>query len=276
MGRKLVLFLCWSMAVSTVFAQQKTITEKDKEKQERKDKIARMAKQAEENALVYNKQSTFGFKLNTDGWGVLYEHGKYKTINITNLWWVDFGERKHPKEDRLTKTSGTSQGFLIIGNPLVYGKINTFYQLKAGLGQQRLIGGKGNKNGVAVSAIYGGGLAAGFLKPYYVTVQENLGSGELKDVKYYGDARDSLFFDPSYLIGGAGFGKGFNEMKITPGVHAHTGLRFDYGRYNEVLSALEIGINAEFYSKKMPIMALAPEKQFFFNAYVAIEFGKRK
>ena len=40
------------------------------------------------------------------------------------------------------------------------------------VGQQYLIGGKGNKNGVAVSAIYGGGLSLGYLKPYYLNVHD--------------------------------------------------------------------------------------------------------
>ena len=273
MRKKLYLFLCCSIAASVVFGQDKPISEKEKQKQERKDRIAKLAKQAEENALIYNKQSAFGFKLNTDGWGAFYEHGKYKTINITNLWWVELAERKHPKEDKQTLTS-QSQGFIIIGNPVIYGKQNTFYQVKVGFGQQRLIGGKGNKNGVAVSAVYGGGLSAGLLKPYYITVEPT--EGTFEDIKYQGGPEDSLFFDPNYLRGRAGFGKGFSEMTVTPGAHARAGLRFDYGHYNEILSALEVGVNAEFYTKKMPIMALAPAKQFFFNAYVAIEFGKRK
>lgn len=274
MSKKLYLFLFCLLSAVVVFGQKKTISEKDKEKQERKERIAKLAKQSEENALIYNKQSAFGIKLNTDGWGLLYEHGKYKTVKITNLWWVELGERKHPKEDKQTLTT-PSGGFILIGNPVIYGKANNFYQLKAGLGQQRLIGGKGNKNGVAVSAVYGGGLSAGILKPYYINVQLP-NTGTIADIKYEGTPADSLFFDPTNIIGGAGFGKGFSELTFTPGAHAHAGLRFDYGRYNEVLSALEIGINAEFYAKKMPIMALSPEKQFFFNAYVAIEFGKRK
>jgi hypothetical protein len=61
-----------------------------------------------------------------------------------------------------------------------------------------------------------------------------------------------------------------------PGLVAHLGLRFDYGRYNELLSALEIGISAEFYTQDMPIMVHAQPKQFFYNSYIAIEFGARK
>jgi len=37
-----------------------------------------------------------------------------------------------------------------------------------------------------------------------------------------------------------------------------------------------VGVNAEYYTKKMPIMINNPDKQFFFNGYVAIEFGRRK
>ena len=59
-------------------------------------------KQYEEGSLIYAKQSAFGFKLNTDGWGVFYEHGKYKTIKKTNIWWLEFGERKSHKEEKVT------------------------------------------------------------------------------------------------------------------------------------------------------------------------------
>jgi hypothetical protein len=43
-----------------------------------------------------------------------------------------------------------------------------------------------------------------------------------------------------------------------------------------VLSAIEVGINAEYYTKNMPIMVAAPDKKFFFNANIALVFGKRK
>ena len=65
-------------------------------------------------------------------------------------------------------------------------------------------------------------------------------------------------------------------MKFRPGVFAKTGLRFDYGRYNEMVSAIECGVNVEFYAQEMPIMVDNPAKRFFANIYVGIEFGRRK
>jgi len=244
---------------------------KQQKKADRREKINQLIKQEEEGALIYQKQGAFGFKFNTDAWSMFYEHGKYKTINKTSLWWLEFGERKHPKEEKVP-TLNAQQGFLIISS-YIYGKRNNFYYLKAGIGQQTLIGGKGNKNGVAVSAIYGAGVSAGLLKPYYIEIV-NPSTNQKQEIKY--NNNDSLFLDPTIILGKASFGKGFNEIKFVPGVHARAALRFDYGRYNEVLSAMEVGVNAEYYSQTMPILLLNPEKKFFFNAYIALVFGKRK
>jgi hypothetical protein len=53
-------------------------------------------------------------------------------------------------------------------------------------------------------------------------------------------------------------------------------MRFDYGRYNETVSALEIGMSLEAYGSKIPILLYQKERQLFFQGYVAIVFGKRK
>ena len=272
--KKLLLmsFILSSVFVSAQQTVKSTSTDtKQQKKAERREKINQLIKQEEEGALIYQKQGAFGFKFNTDAWSMFYEHGKYKTINKTSLWWLELGERKHPKEEKVP-TLNAQQGFLIISS-YIYGKRNNFYYLKAGLGQQTLIGGKGNKNGVAVSAIYGAGFSAGLLKPYYLEIV-NPSTNKKEEIKY--DNNDNLFLDPTIILGKGSFGKGFNEIKFVPGAHARAALRFDYGRYNEVLSAMEVGVNAEYYSQTMPILLLNKDKKFFFNAYIALVFGKRK
>jgi hypothetical protein len=272
---KKLIFVLFVFCGTTLLAQQKpasTVLSRNQKKAEKREKINQLIKQEEEGALIYQKQGAFGIKLNTDGWGAYYEHGKYKTITKTNLWWLEFGERKHPKEERVP-TITASSGFIIVSS-YIYGKQNNFYYLKAGIGQQRMIGGKGNKNGVAVSAIYGGGITAGLLKPYYLEIQ-NPNTNVRESIRYT-PANENLFLDPTIILGKGGLTKGIGETKIVPGAHARAALRFDYGRYNEMLSAIEVGVNAEYYSQKMPILLLNKEKSFFFNAYVAITFGKRK
>lgn len=277
--KKIIFLIVISTLTATAFAQTTTNTKpaaptKDDKKKERNARLNQLMKQYEEGSLIYAKQSAFGFKLNTDGWGMFYEHGKYKTIKKTNLWWLELGERKSPKEEKISSGQDIGGGFILVGNPYVFGKENNFYYLKAGVGQQYLIGGKGNKNGVAVSAIYGGGLSLGYLKPYYLNVHDPNTNTD-NDIRY-SDTVSEKFLDPTLINGASGFTKGFTEGKFVPGAYARLALRFDYGRYNELLSALEVGINAEYYSKEMPIMIQNEPKQFFYNAYIAIEFGKRK
>jgi hypothetical protein len=158
-------------------------------------------------------------------------------------------------------------------NPYVFGKQNNFYYTKFGYSQQRLLGNKGNKNGVAISAIAGGGLSVALLKPYYIKIKDPV-SDQVKDIRY--NNNDSLFLNPGVILGATGFSKGFGEMSFVPGVFGKAALRFDYGRYNDVVSAFEVGINIEGYSSKIKHMLLNKNRQFFFNAYAAIEFGRRK
>ncbi|GEO08435.1 hypothetical protein SAE01_09310 [Segetibacter aerophilus] len=265
--KNIVLVAISTLIVTVSYSQAKDL--KQQKKAEKREQINRMISQEEEGAIIFQKQTVFGVKLNTDGYGMFLEMGRMKTARKANLYSLEIGERKHSKEEKLSTITGT-----YLSNPYIYGKINNFYYAKLGYAQQRLIGNKGNKNGVAVSAIYGGGLSAGLLKPYYLKVAGRQGNSTT-DVKY--NNNDSIFLDnPGYVLGSSGFSKGFGEIKFTPGLYAKTALRFDYGRYNELVSAIEVGINLEFYSKKMRWMLEQKQKQMFFQAYAAIEFGKRK
>ena len=255
-----------------LMAQDSTHLSRDQRKAAKKEKVNQMIKQEEEGALIFQKQWLLGLKLNTDGWNLIYEHGKFKTIEKTKLWWLELGEHQNSKQEKLTLGSNTYPG-VAAGNAFVYGKENNFYYLKLGLGDQYLIGGKGNKSGVAVSAIYGGGLSLGLLKPYYLQVVNPL-TGELTDIKYTDDP--TTFMNTTDIIGASAFGTGFNQIKIKPGIQLRSALRFDYGRYNETLSAIEVGVNFEYYLDAIPVMVDIPAHHAFVNAFIGIEFGKRK
>jgi len=257
-----------------LMAQYKPIEKeksKNDKKAEKKERVNKLIKQEEEGMLIFQKQNIFGFKLYSDGWAALYEKGIMKTVDKTTLFMAEFGEHKSNKEH---KQPNVDQNGISFGNSFIYGKVNNFFFLKLGVGQSILLGGKGNKNGVAVSAIYGGGLSLGLLKPYYVKILD-VNSKEQK-IKYGENAvNDSLFLYGPFT-GGAGVFKGFNEPKVKPGVFVKGALRFDYGKYNETVSAIEAGFNAEYYTSSMPIMAIVKAKKLFLNVFIAIEFGKRK
>jgi len=233
----------------------------------KKERINNMMKMEEEGNLVFSKHSLFGFRLATDGYGIFYEKGKYKTNTKTLLYQFELNEKKSPKDHKVATTD--AYGYTL--NSVVIGKLNNFYQFKAAIGQQYLIGGKGNKNGVAVTAIYTGGLSLGILKPYYFNITDQYGN--TVRLKY------PAVIDSGYsnnISGAAGFGTGWSEVKFKPGLNAKTAMRFDYGRFNESITAIEVGLTGEYYFSSIPMMYGVPAKNFFFNAYLSIMFGKRK
>jgi hypothetical protein len=98
-------------------------------------------------------------------------------------------------------------------------------------------------------------------------------AGLRKNIKYEDDK--SLFLS-SRIIGSSGFSKGLNETAIIPGAYAKAALRFDFGRYNESIQAIEIGLSADFYSKKVQLMALNDARNLFLQGHIAFIFGRRK
>lgn len=268
--KALYLLVSFLFFVAAASAQVLRSGESASKKEQKRQKINAMIRQAEEGVLVYNKQTTMGIQARSNGYGLFYEMGRMKSPLRTTLYRIDLTEIKHPKEN---KFQNLSNPFLFLSNPYIYGKVNNFFQLSMGAGQQRMLGQKGNKNGVAVSAVYQGGLALGLLKPYYVQV-EDPGSDDLLYIKY-SSADSVLFLGPS-ILGSGGFWRGWSELKLQPGLYVKGALRFDYGRFNEVVSGIEVGFSAELYSKKIQIMALQNDKPFFLQAHIALLFGKRK
>lgn len=265
MKRLLILTSLFVLSVTAFSQQTKKSTGKSR-KEAKRDKVNAQIKAEEEGVVAYKKHFAFGIKLISDGYGISFEKGYSKSVKKATLFQLEISERKHQKEE---KQSNPNPG--VSSSPIIYGKINFFYPIKLGVQKQFLLGNKSNKNGVSVTGNIGGGLCIGLLRPYEVEVDKN---GARTFVKY--ESEDSLLFRSGPFYGGPGLGKGWNSLKFTPGLYVKPGLRFDYGRYNDLVAAIEVGVTAEFYTKKIPQMIDNKQKQLFFSAYFTVLFGKRK
>jgi hypothetical protein len=256
-----------------LYAQDSTSTAppptmKQARAQAKRNRMNNALRMEEEGDLIFNRQNIFGIRLASDGYGISYEKGYFRTPSRTTLWEFELNEKHSPKEHHI---SAQSDGFDF--SSVVPYKLNNLFEFKAAIGQQILIGGKGNKNGVAVTAIYTGGLTLGMLKPYYLDITNAI-SGASNQQTYSQFAADTITGDQ--ITGAAGILIGWDNLTIKPGINAKQAMRFDYGRLNQTVAAIEVGLTEEFFSGKMPIMYKVPANQFFFNAYVSILFGNRK
>jgi hypothetical protein len=271
---KKLLFLPVLLLSIPLFAQDSTGKNKSDKSVEKRKRTDAIIKQEEEGVLAYRKQSTLGLQLRSNGYGLFYELGRMRTPRFTNLYMIELTEIKDIKEDKVSPVGNGT-----FNSSFVYGKINNFYQGKLGFGQQYILGQKGNKNGIAVMGIYQAGISIGLLRPYYLTIKD--ASGNKRDIKY--DSPDSALFFNGAIEGSAGFGKGWNELEMVPGAFIKTALRFDFGKFNEKVQAIQIGVSLEGYSKKIEIMApsfggkeIVNPRQLFFMGHIAFVFGGRK
>ena len=156
--------------------------------------------------------------------------------------------------------------------PFIYGKTNNFYAFKLGYGMRKMIAGKPETKTVSVHWVYLGGLSLGLQKPYYLETY-NQDNGTIESIKYSEETERR--FLGQYIIGSSGFTKGLNETQIIPGFHAKTALHFDFAATKKSKIALETGINAEYYTKKIELMAYQDAKPYFIDVYVSLQFGGR-
>jgi hypothetical protein len=257
------------LAANITFAQDEEISKKERKeakKEEKRKRTAALIKQEEEGVLAYNKQTAFGLQLRTNGYAAFLELGRMKTPRFTNLYSLEISEIFHPKEEKVASANQT-----YFGGSFKYGKINNFYQVKLGFGQQYVLGQKGNKNGIAVLGIYQGGLSIGLQKPYYIDIDDG---NSARSIRYYG--ADTIAFLSDAILGSSGPSKGWDKAQIRPGAFAKLGLRFDFDSFNETIKALEIGLSVDGYAKKVAIMAHSKPERLFFQGHIGFVFGGRK
>ena len=199
--KKLFLSTLILLTVVSLYAQDSSyVSPRRNKKDAKRDRINNLIRMEEEGDLIFNKHNIFGIRLATDGYGINFEKGKFVTPNRTILYQFELNEKKSTKEH---KVSASPDQFNY--SSLVPYKLNNFYIFKLAMGQQHLIGGKGNKNGVAVTALYTGGVSIGMLKPYYVDVQ-NTQTGETSRKTFTELQTDTL---PDVVTGASGFTVGW-------------------------------------------------------------------
>jgi hypothetical protein len=217
-------------------------------------------------------EASVGFRLNTDGWSIYSDLGKIKGFDSKHsdmyhnvrIFQFEFSEKKSPSEEKTTSTTPNSLGG---NNSYIFGKINNFYEFKIGWGMRKMLAGKPDPGTVSIHWVNIGGVAIGLLKPYYLDL-----SSDPSAVKY-SPATAQDFLNNEEIEGSAGFSKGLSEVKVIPGGYFRSALHFDFAHARKSLIAVELGIEGEYYSQAIPIMANQPANAYFVDLFAGIQFG---
>lgn len=224
--------------------------------------------------VIYNSEMSGIFRFHTNGFALGFNYGQLKTYYRTTTWQVELVHLKHPQEylDRVQFNPARPGSN---GTSFVFGKQNSFFALNGGYGQKYYFSGKAKKQGVAVGMSYSVGPTLGFIKPYYLELYRT-DNRDATVIEPYSEENASSFLDRDDIVGGGGFGYGFGDLDFAFGGQAKAALHLDWGAFDEVIKALEVGIMVNVYNKAIPIMLVADNRPYFINLYFSAELGKRK
>ena len=218
----------------------------------------------EQLKVFFRNERSFAILLNTDGIGFGYRAAK--RINYLNKRFLEIeaGTIKHPKEYRLSNPYSQSSG------SFVFGKLNSTFFLRGGIGHQHELFEKADLGGIAVRYFISAGPVFAIYKPIYYRVlyPVSVNEFELKEEKF--SASIAL---PQDIYSKARFTKGLNETKILPGLYTKGGFNFEYSKQDKVIHAIEVGAQLSAYPKKIPIMASSDNKAIYFSLFVSYRFG---
>lgn len=217
--------------------------------------------------VLYRNEMSGGFIIHTGGFGVNFRRGKHVTGFSKRILELEMVNMRHPKEVKIVNDIfDNSKGFF-------YGKLHSMLILRPGIGLQKVIYTKPEKNGVEIRTVTSFGLSLGLAKPVYLEILHQTQQPfeyELSTEKY-----DPEKHDIDDIYGRAPYFKGFEEMKIFPGGYARFGLNFEYGAYDDDVKALETGIIVDVYPKVVPLMAHSKNQQVFVSLYLNFLYGRK-
>jgi hypothetical protein len=215
--------------------------------------------------LLRKEQSGF-LMIHTSGFGFGYRNGRHLTGYKKRVFEVELTGMKNPKEIRVSSGFQDAKSY-------IYGKENSFFLLRSGIGIQKIINSKPYWGGVELRYFYYGGISLGLLKPVYLYILHETNSPSVYNLSM--EKYDPNIHSADNIYGRAPFFQGFNKIKPLPGLYFKTGLNFEYGAYTESLKAIEAGIAVDAYLKDVPILAFNDNKKIFVSLYLSFHFGNR-
>ncbi|MBN2611692.1 MAG: hypothetical protein JXB00_09060 [Bacteroidales bacterium] len=226
----------------------------------------------EEDNIFYKNERTFAVVLGSNGLGLNYRYGKRLTALRKVIYEIDFASIRHPKEIQLS-----SSVYLLSSRSFVFGKLNQFYSLRAGIGLHDELFPKIDKGGISIRRYYAFGPSIGIAKPIYYNFEiigYDINGEPYIESTVVDKFQNSQHIQSSIISGKASFFKGFDETSLIPGLYTKLGVMFEFGKYNQTIHAIDAGILLDGFIKKIEIMDDGKDQYFFLTLFASYRFGR--
>ena len=224
--------------------------------------------------IVYFKEMAAELNLRTDGFSIGFTRGTIARYNLTRYYSFQLGYtgdiKERLKSEYLPGFNGLSS--------YTFGKQNSLYVLKGGMGRKTFLSEKAHQRGIAVGYSYEGGVNFGILKPYYLVLEYSEELERTFRSEPYSENNAHLFLDVDKIRDKGSFFEGWDELGFVPGVFANVAAHFSLGAYEQYIKAMEAGFQLDLFIRKVPIMVPTENYQnrfIFPSFFINIQLGKR-
>jgi hypothetical protein len=218
----------------------------------------------QQQKIFFRNERSFAGLLSSDGFGISYREAKRVDFLNKRYFEIEAGTLKHPREYRISNPVYQTPGTFI------FGKLNSVFYFRGSYGHQHELFSKGDIGGIAIRYFISGGPVLAVYKPIFYKILKPVSQVEFHLVT---EKFDPNIHQPMDIYSRASFTKGFNEIKVLPGLFAKGGFNFEYSKEDKVIHAIEVGAQLSGFPKKIPIMAADDNKSVFFSLFVSYRFG---
>ncbi len=217
---------------------------------------------------LYKKNWYLGPQLSTNGFGAGFSFERNVNYKFKQGLHISIVSLKGGKETRRTNSAYEDS------RSYVFGKINLLFAGRLAYGGSWLLYERRRIRGVAIRYNINIGPSVGMLKPIYLKIKEpytQIPEVEAKDLRY-----DPTIHHNENIYGRSGVWKGFNQSTFVLGGFAKSGFQFDFSANSNKITAVEVGLQLDYFSKNIELFYLGSNKKIFPSLYASVQFGKNK
>jgi hypothetical protein len=215
--------------------------------------------------VLFKKEALAGAFIHSEGWGLFFRKASILSIYRKRFWEIETASMHNAKEHKSQNTLYPD------ASSYYFGKLNAVQLFRLGFGYYQTLWRKNTERCVEIDGVLALGPEIAVLKPVYLQIIQSSNSDVLLSVEPYDPNKDT----PNNIYGKAPFFDGIGQLGFRPGGYARAGLNFDYANKHNLVKAIEVGVEADLYPSKIPIMAFTPNTQYFVNLYLSFSIGKR-
>ncbi len=194
--------------------------------------------------------------------GVNFKYSKLLKNNAYHGLGIELANVKHPQEQKY---------YTISGNTFIWGKEHYLYSIRFSYYRDFILFKKAPQQGVQINLLGAIGPTLGLEAPYYVEV--NLGGGITIKEPY---DHTNPNHEPNKIVGTGNIFQGVGQSSVVPGINAKIGLAFEFGTFKSNVVGVEVGFQADWFTRKIILIPTTENYSLFPAAYVTLFYGSRK